>query len=55
VRFSNSLLNKPNFCQHVAPVRAEINTVQVTGKVYVDAQEIKPLNKDKNIPGTRLP
>jgi len=34
----------------VAPVRAEINTVQVTGKVYADAQEIKPLNKDKNIP-----
>jgi hypothetical protein len=46
VRFWNSLLKKTNFSQHVAPVRAQINTVQVTGKVYVDAQEIKTLNKE---------
>jgi len=35
------MLKKTNFSQHVAPVRTQINTVQVTGKVYVDAQEIK--------------
>jgi len=39
----------------VAPVRTQINTVQVTGKVYVDAQEIKTFEQGNMIKTFQAP
>jgi hypothetical protein len=55
VRFWNSPLKKKNFSQHVVPVRAQISTVKVTSKVYVDAQEIKTFEQGNMIKTFQAP